>query len=95
MQEAAEAKASWKEAVVVRLLRRWIAARECTEVPLRSLLELGEPLGVSAEAAIALESFFQLVEGTLQRPIRTECCCSTELSLDERALLLALAAAPH
>ncbi len=93
MQEAAEADASWEEAVVVRLLRRWIAAGECTEAPLRSLLELGESLGVSAEAAVALDSFFQLIEGTLERPLRTECCCSTELSSDERAILLALAAA--
>ncbi len=58
MQEAAEADASWKEALVVRLLRRWIAARKCTEAPLRSVLELGESLGVSAEAAVALDSFF-------------------------------------
>lgn len=95
MQHAAQANAEFREAVVVRLLRRWVAARECEGIPLQSIIELSASLGVSAEAAVALDSFFQVTEGVLERRLETECCCSRDLSSDERAVLLSLAAAPE
>lgn len=95
MQDWSQADFSWSEAIVVRLLRRWVAARECDEPPLSSLVELSTTLGLSTEATVALDSFFQLIEGALERPLYTECCCSQEMSPDERAILLALVAAPE
>ena len=97
--EAVTAEMEWGEWLVVRLLRRWTAARESGD-PIAGLVELAERVGVAPEAALAIASLFQLVEAHLGRPLATECCCSNSLAADERAILLLLAApagngAPH
>lgn len=76
--------------VAVRLMRRWVAARRADEAALTSTVTLGTSLGVSAQAAIALCSVFQLAEACLERPLQAECCCSPLLTADERAILVLL-----
>jgi hypothetical protein len=85
---------TWSEFVVVRLLRRWAAARANQDNSLPALVELAADLGEPTETAIALHSLFQLTEACLERPLEAECCCSRTLSRDERAVLTLLAKAP-
>jgi len=77
---------------IVRLLRRWGAAATDGSARLPSLVRLGAQLGMAPEAAVAVASLFELTEACLARPLRAECCCSTRLSCDERAVLMMLAA---
>lgn len=79
---------------IVRLMRRWAAARDLGPARLPSMVQLAARIGVSPEAAIALASMFQLTEACLGRPLAVECCCSHKLGSDERATLMMLAAAP-
>lgn len=83
-----------RDYAVVRLLRRWAATRASGERQLPSMINLGRGLGFEPQAAVAVASLFQLTEACLGRPLEPECCCSTNLSLDEQAVLLMLAAAP-
>lgn len=85
---------SWASFLIVRLLRCWAAAREASEPALPKLVELGTRLGLTGQSAVALGSLFQLTEGVLERPLRTNCCCERGLSGDERAILLMVSAAP-
>ena len=78
---------------MVRLMRRWAAARGHGEPQLPSLISLGHQLGLEPQVAIAVASMFQLTEACLGRPLQAECCCSVRLSPDERAVLLMLDAA--
>ena len=89
-----ESGLAWRDFVVLRLLRRWVASRTLAEKALPSLIELAGELGEPPEAAISLHSLFQLTEGCLGRPLRAECCCSRSLAPDESAILALLAAAP-
>lgn len=84
----------WEDLVIVRLLRRWVAAQEAKENPLPSLVELARELKQPAQVAVALHSLFQLTESCLGRRIKAECCCSGDIGPDERAILLMVAAAP-
>ena len=83
----------WTDLVTVRLLRRWVAAREELGNPFPSLVDLAKQLDCPAEAAVALGSLFQLTEGCLGRPLEAECCCSRSIGEDEKAVLLMIAAA--
>lgn len=88
-------KANWTGSlVVVRLLRRWVAAWEAGENPLPNLLRLAADLGICPELAVGLASLFQLTESCLGRNVQTECCCSLAIGPDERAILLIIAAVP-
>ncbi|MEO0500490.1 MAG: hypothetical protein AAF205_08045 [Pseudomonadota bacterium] len=73
--------------IVVRMLRTWIAARldETAEVP--ALIARADMFGASPDFAIACASLFQLAEGRLGRRLVPECCCSPDLSVDERAIV--------
>jgi hypothetical protein len=88
------AERSWSEFIVIRMFRRWAAARDAERSPVASLVELATGLGESAVLAVAFDSLFQLTEACLGRHLLAECCCSPALSPDERALLLMIAAAP-
>lgn len=85
----------WTDLVAVRLLRRWVAAREAQERQLPSLVQLADRLGYPAELAVAMGSLFQITEGCLGRPLRAESCCSPVIGVDERAILTMLAATPE
>lgn len=84
---------------IIRLLRRWAAESVAGGARLPSLVRLGNRLGLSPEASVAIASMFQLTEACLGRPLQAECCCSSRLSDDERAVLLMLTCArlmpPH
>lgn len=84
----------WSGLVIVRLLRRWVAARHAGLDAMPSLVGLATELGRSPQLAIALHSLFQLTESCLGRPLEAECCCSHSLGSDESAVLLMIAAAP-
>jgi hypothetical protein len=86
-----KAELEWSDLVTVRLLRRWVAAREAHEHALASLVELTGELGLPPQVAVALGSLFQLTENCLGRPIEAECCCSRSIGSDERAILLMIA----
>lgn len=90
-----EGELDWGSLVVVRLLRRWVAAREAGENPLPSLLTLAADLGICPQLAVGLASLFQLTESCLGRNVQTECCCSLAIGSDERAILLMIAAVPE
>ena len=77
----------WSEFLVIRLFRRWSAARESGCNPAASLIELAAELDQSAMIAIALDSLLQLTESCLGRQLESECCCSRSLSSDEAAIL--------
>lgn len=94
LMEQIERPPVWNDIVIVRLLRRWVAAREAEQDRLASLVELASELGQSPRAAAALDSLLQLTETCLGRPLKGECCCSRRLAPDERAVLLMVAAAP-
>jgi hypothetical protein len=73
--------------IIVRLMRHWVAAREENTVVLPSLVELAASLGAEGHVAVALDSLLALTEACLERPLRTECCCSRNLTADEAAVL--------
>ena len=89
-----EARRTWTEALIVRLFRRWVAARAEGRNTMVSLSALGAELNAPLMLPVALDSLFQLTESCLGRPLEAECCCSTECSPDERAILLLIALAP-
>lgn len=85
---------AWGDFVVVRLLRRWAAARVMEENPLPGMVEVAIELGELPQVSVALHSLFQLTETCLGRALQTECCCSPSIGPDERAILAMIAAAP-
>jgi hypothetical protein len=91
--ERIEPRRVWTEHVIVRLLRRWTAAREAGRNSTASLVELAAELAEPAMVAVALDSLFQLTESCLGRPLRAESCCSRTLGADERAVLLMITTA--
>ena len=84
----------WNEFVVVRMLRRWVAAREADTHPLPSLVRLAGEIGQRPDVAITLHSLFQLTEGCLDRRLVAECCCGKAIGPDESAILRLIDAAP-
>ncbi len=94
LMEQIERPPVWSDIVIVRLLRRWVAACEAEQDRLASLVELASELGQSPHAAAALDGLLQLTEECLGRPLKAECCCSRRLAADERAVLLMIASAP-
>ena len=92
--EKIEPRRTWIEAVIVRLFRRWVAARAQGQSMIVSLSALGTELNAPLMLPVALDSLFQLTEFCLGRPLRAECCCSTACSSDERAILLLIAHGP-
>lgn len=78
----------WKEHILVRLMRRWAAARDLGENSTVSVVILANHLGELAMVAVALDSMLQLTESCLGRRLETECCCSQAVSGDERAVLV-------
>lgn len=94
LMEKIERPLEWSDLIVVRMLRRWVAARESEQKQLPSLVGLAAELRQSPQVAVALDSLLQLTEDWLGRPLRVECCCSQHLGPDERAILLMIAAAP-
>jgi hypothetical protein len=92
--ERIESRRVWTELIIVRLIRRWVAAREQGLNASAGVVALAAELGVPAMAGIALDSLLQLTENCLKRPLRAECCCSPKLGPDERAVLLLIAAQP-
>jgi hypothetical protein len=89
-----EQELKWRDFLVVRLLRRWVAARADEEQPLPALVALAATLGEAPAVAISLHSVFELTESCLERPLEAECCCSPAIGRDEQAILKLLAAAP-
>jgi hypothetical protein len=80
--------------IVVRLFRLWAAARDEGENPLPPMRDAAWPFASAPELPVACASLFDLVEAHLARRLVPECCCSAELSRDERALLGVLRHAP-
>jgi len=91
--ERIEPQRSWSEAMIVRLFRRWVAARQEGVGTAASLVALAGELNVPPLAAVALDSLLALTESCLGRRLEAECCCSKVLAPDERAVLLLLGAA--
>lgn len=89
-----ESDLAWCDFVVLRMLRRWVAARTAQIRPLPSLVALAHELDLSFEVAVGLDSLFQLTEDCLGRELRAECCCCPELLPDERAILALMTTAP-
>ena len=89
-----ETDLAWCDFVVLRMLRRWVAARTAQVPPLPSLVGLAAELDLSFEAAVGLDSLFTLTENCLGRALQAECCCCRELVADERAILALMATAP-
>lgn len=83
---------AWSDFVILRLFRRFAASRDLNENPMPPMVTLAAEIGTTAQAAIALFSLFQLSEATLGRPLVAECCCSRDLSPDERAIIAMFAA---
>jgi hypothetical protein len=81
------------EAIVIRLLRHWVAAQQSGTPALPAMIDLAAGIGTSGEVAIALDSLLALTQACLERPLRSECCCSTALSGDELAVLLLIGSA--
>lgn len=92
--EKIQSDLAWHDFVALRMLRRWVAARDAQEYPLHSLVTLGREFNLSFELAVAFDGLFQLVEDRLGRALRTECCCGREMGTDERAVLILIAIAP-
>lgn len=92
--EKIQSDLAWHNFVALRMLRRWVAARNAHESPLHSLGTLGHEFNLSFDLAVAFDGLFQLVEDCLGRALRTECCCSREMSTDERAVLILIAIEP-
>lgn len=86
---------AWHDFVALRMLRRWVAARDAHESPLCSLGTLGRDFNLPVDLAVAFDSLFQLIEDRLGRALNTECCCNRQMSGDERAVLILIATAPH
>lgn len=85
---------AWSDFLVLRLFRRWAAARKLGDPVLPSLVDLAGQLGTGPQAAISVHSVFQLVESCLGRPLQAECCCSRQLAPDERAMLALIGTSP-
>lgn len=92
--EKIQSDLAWHDFVALRMLRRWVAARDAQECPLHSLVALGREFNLSFDLAVAFDGLFQLVEDCLGRALRTECCCGREMGTDERAVLILIAIAP-
>ena len=80
---------------LIRLVRRWAAARASSANPLPFMVELAGEMGQPPELGIAVDSLLQLVESCLERAIVAETCATPFLGPDERAVLLTIAAAPE
>lgn len=89
-----ESSLAWHEFIVLRMFRRWVAARDAELQPLPNLVEFARQIEQPFEVAVALDSVFQLTESCLGRPLVAECCCSREIVADERAILMLIASAP-
>ena len=81
--------------VLIRLVRRWAAARASAANPLPFMVELTAEMGRPPELGIAVDSLLQLVESCLERAIVAETCATPCLGPDDRAVLLPIAAAPE
>lgn len=75
--------------IIVRLLRHYCAAREDDGdgTALSRLVALGRSLRLPPAGTVALASVFQLTEAVRGRRLTTDCCCSPDLSGDERAVI--------
>lgn len=82
------------ELLLVRLFRRWSAARALEQNALVAMSRLAADTGEPAVIAVALHSLLQLTEGCLRRPLKAGCHGSFTLSGDEKALLTLLATLP-
>lgn len=80
--------------VIVRLFRRWCAARQLEGNGAATMVTLAKELGEEPMLALALHSLLQLTEFHLGRSLKPEPACGQSLSSDEEALLLMIAAAP-
>lgn len=86
--ERVQVDKAWAGALIIRLLRRWVAARVEGLNQIVTLMELGAELNAPLMLPIALDSLFHLTEQCLGRPLEAECCCSLDYSADEHAILL-------
>jgi hypothetical protein len=78
------------EALVVRMLRFWRAARSIGENPLPHMQAQVAPFVPSPEFVSACDSLFSLTEAVVGRPLVTARCCSALPSRDEAAVLAVL-----
>lgn len=76
--------------LLVKLLRRWAAARAAHENPLFFMYQSIGSLAVVPHLIPACDSMFCLTEAQLGRALVPGKCCSRSLSHDERALMLIL-----
>ncbi len=76
--------------IMVRMLRVWSAARASYVNPMPHMVQALPLAQLTPELVPASASLFTLTEAVLGRPLLPECCCSTSLSQDERAILLVL-----
>ena len=92
MKPRIEPQRTWTEAVIILLVRRWVATRAERFAATQALVSLGAELGAPLMLPIALDSLLQLTEACLRRELKAECCCSSNFSADERAVLLLIEA---
>lgn len=82
------------ELLIVRLIRRFAAARMLDEDALVAMTRMVSEAGEPPVIAVALHSVLQITEECLERPLEASCRGGTELSRDERAILALLSHAP-
>jgi hypothetical protein len=92
--ERIETGLSWQDYIILRMFRRWAAARDAEIRPLQSLIRLAGEMRLPFEIAVSLDSVFQLTEHCLGRRLEAECCCSRAMAADESAILALIAAVP-
>ncbi|MEM1051526.1 MAG: hypothetical protein AAGI28_05455 [Pseudomonadota bacterium] len=85
---------AFDEAIFVRLFRLWAMGYEDRISPLPTMHAEAISHGYKDQTAMACASLFELVQGHLGRTLVRECCCSTNFSSDERALIGILQSAP-
>lgn len=85
---------AYQDAIFIRLFRKWSIAREMGEPAMPAMHQEAQTHGFDDPTAVIASSLFQLVEGTIGRPLSRECSCLQNYSCDERALIGILRQAP-
>ncbi|WP_205480313.1 hypothetical protein [Sphingomonas arenae] len=83
------------ELLIVRLVRRWAAARMLGEDALLGMTRLIAHAGEPPAVAVALHSVLQITEECLGRSLEASCPGTLQLSCDEQAILALISRAPE
>lgn len=80
--------------VLVRLFRKWAAARQAFVSEFPEMETICTAVGLDESVVVASASLFELLESHLGRQLVPECCCSTRFSPDEHAIIALVQSAP-